>query len=234
MAGTIFQGFSGEYTCVSATPTAPSSGSINTTTGSTFFCVARDYSPSVTAATDNYSNTYSQVGTTVTIGSTGLSVWMCENGTGGTGHKPSVTKSTGDLISFSFFEVTGSLTASSLDGTAGAGLDTSSPFNATVTTGNANDLIITVGGSNGAATTITYTPGAGFTLAGSGVTWATGTNGLALGVMSQNVSATGTYGGNFTQSSGTQAGVITFALKDAGGGGGGATSRPNFSLLGVG
>jgi hypothetical protein len=218
MSGSILQGFSGEFSAVSGTPTAPSSGSISTTTGNHFVCVVVDYSPSVTAITDNFSNTYSQVGSTVTNGSVALSVWLCIAGTGGAGHKPSVTKTTGDALSFSFMEIAGSASASPLDGTVGAGLDSASPYNATVTTANATDLVITIGSSNGAATTVTYTPGTGFTLATGGVTYPTGTNVLSIGVMYQNVSATGTYGGNFTVSSGTACGVITFALKDAAGG----------------
>jgi hypothetical protein len=215
MAGAIAQGFSEEKTLVSNTPTALN-GSITTTTGSTFVCAIRDYSAGISAVTDNFSNTYTQIGSTIAVGSNSLTVWICVNGTGGASHRPTITKTSGDLLSASFFEVTGIVTSSATDGTTGSGLDASSPFNATVTTANATDLVITIGASNGGAATITYTPGAGFTLAGGGTTYATGTNGLSIGVMSQHVVATGTYGGNFTQSSGTSAGVITFALKDAG------------------
>jgi hypothetical protein len=214
-AGAVSQGLFEELAISGGTPTS-TTASINTTTGSTFLIVFRDYTPSVSAVTDNKSNTYTQVGTTVTIGGTGLSVWICVNGTGGSGHKPTITKSNGDFALISFAEITGTATSSATDGTASAALDSSSPFDGTVTTSNANDLIIGIGSTDGAAGTVTYTPGTGFTLI-SGPSNSSGTNALSLGVMTRNPGATGTYGPNFTVNSGSNAAVVTFALKELAG-----------------
>jgi hypothetical protein len=217
-AGAISQGLAEEISYSSGVATSTTGSLTTAATGSTFLIVFRDYSPATTTVTDTKSNSYTQIGSTVTIGSTALSAWLCVNCTGGSGHKPTVTKSSGDLGVVSFSEITGTATASATDGTAGAGLDTSSPFDATVTTTNANDLIVGIGSGDGFTTTITYTPGAGFTLI-TAPSNSSGTNALSLGVMTRNPGATGTYGPNFTVSSGPNAGVITFALKELAGGG---------------
>jgi len=223
MAGAIVQAVKGTLTGVGGSFTALGSAlPSSSTTGHTFIGVVRDYTPSMTDFTDSFSNTYTQVGSTVTIGGTALSVWMCVNGTGGASHTPSIKKTNGDFAAVTFFEVSGTATSSALDGTPGAGLDTGTPFNATVTTANANDFIITIGGSNGATTTINYTAGTGFTT-DANATYTVGTDGLSMGVMTRSVSATGTYGGNFTQSNGSSSGVITFALKEIGGSPGNAS-----------
>lgn len=219
MAGAIATGVAEEITLPSGTPTAIV-GSINSSaTGSTFVCAIRDYSAGITAVTDNKSNTYARLGSALTISSNELDIWICYNGTGGSTHRPTITKSSGDLAAVSFFEITGCATASTLDVVGAAVVDSSSPFNVTVTTTNASDFVVTIGASTGSAATITTTPGAGFTNASVG-NWVTGTNGLGIALMYQNVSSTGTYGGNFTQSSGTSAGVQTFALKQLAAGGG--------------
>src|SRR6185437_12296451 len=103
--------------------------------------VIRAYSPSVTAVTDNFSNSYSLVASQAN-GSTTTYVYLCTNGSGGSTHRPSITQSSGDLASVSFSEITGGATTSLLDGAASTVLDASSPFNVTVTTANAIDLVV--------------------------------------------------------------------------------------------
>jgi hypothetical protein len=213
MPAAFVQGFTEELTAVSNVATS-TSGSINTSATGAFVIWVRDYSPSITTVTDNKGNTYTQIDATTVFGA-GWWLGVCRNGVGGTGHKPLVTKSTGDFFAVGLEEYSG-VDTSALDGTPTVVTDTATPYDSPLTTGNANDLIVTHGASNSVSTTCNYTPGTGFTLA-TGATSTVGTNGLSTGVMTQHVTATGTYGGNFTMSSGSQARVVTFAFKDAGG-----------------
>jgi len=214
----IAQGLSEEHTYNSNVPLA-TTGSLNTSaTGSYFVVVVRAYSPSANTITDTYSNTWTLLGSQAN-GSTTTYVYLgtsAASGTaaGGTSHKVTVSKATGDTASVSFFEVTGAATSSVQDGTLVSNLDAASPFNQTITTTNATDLVIGIGASNSAANPTTYTPGTGFTLASTS-SFTNGANSDTIGVMSQRVTSTGTYGPNFTTSSGTNAAVLTFALKES-------------------
>ena len=208
----ISQGVSAEATIGSNTPTTLTAGINTGATGSSFLIVTCEYSASLTTVTDTFSNSYSLLTSQVT-GSRLLSVYLCTNGSGGTAHKPTLTKSAGDVTACCFGEVTGGATTSLTDGTAGTALDSSSPFNATVTTTNPVDLVITAGSCDGASNPVTYTPGSGFTLH-STMSFTNGANSDSIGIMYQRVTSTGTYGGNFTTSSGTNTAVITFALKE--------------------
>jgi hypothetical protein len=219
----IAQGLAEEHTYGSNTPQA-TTGSLNTSaTGSYFFVVIRAYSPSANTITDTYSNTWTLLGSQAN-GSTTTYVYKGASAGGGTAaggatHKITISKATGDTASMCFFEVTGAATSSVQDGTLASVLDSSSPFNQTITTTNATDLIIGIGASNSAANPTTYTPGTGFTLASTS-SFTNGTNSDTIGVMSQRVTSTGTYGPNFTTSSGTNAAVLTFALKELAAAGG--------------
>jgi hypothetical protein len=214
----IAQGLSEEHTFSSNTPTALT-GSLNTAaTGSYFVVVVRAYSPSANTITDTFSNTWTLLGS-IANGSTTTYVYLgaASGGgpaAGGSTHRPTISKATGDTAAVSFFEVTGAASSSVQDGTLASVLDSSSPFNQTITTTNATDLVIGIGASNSAANPTTYTPGTGFTLASSS-SFTNGTNVDTIGVMSQRVTSTGTYGPNFTTSSGTNAAVLTFALKES-------------------
>lgn len=223
----IAQGLSEEKTFNSNVPTALT-GSLNTSaTGSYFFVVVRAYSPSANTITDTFSNTWTLLGSQAN-GSTTTYMYIGaasdgSPGAGGSTHRPTISKATGDVASVSFFEVTGAASSSVQDGTLASVLDSSSPFNQTITTTNATDLIIGIGASNSAANPTTYTPGTGFSLASSS-SFTNGTNSDTIGVMSQRVTSTGTYGPNFTTSSGTNAAVLTFALKEA-------SSGPSIAVL---
>jgi hypothetical protein len=239
MAGSLAHGTAEEITIPSNTPTAIT-GSINSAaSGSTFVVAIRDYSPSVTVVTDTVggvptANVYARLNSRLTIGGNCLDLWVCYNGAGGSTHRPVITKTSGDLASVSFIEITGVETTSVLDVAGTAALDSSSPFNVTVGTSNAADIILTVGASDGSAATITTTPGVteAFTLSSVG-NWVTGTNGLGIAWMYKNVAATGTYGANFTQSSGSNAGVQTFALKLLSSGSSIAPSAGGLALTGI-
>ena len=217
----LAQGLSEEHTFGSGTPLTLT-GTINTSaTGSYFYCGIRAYSPSANTITDTYANTWTLSGSQAN-GSTTTYVYKgaAANGSpgaGGTSHTVTISKATGDTAVATFFEVTGAATSSVEDGALVSNLDASSPFNQTVTTTNTIDLIIAICASNSSANPTTYTPGSGFSLASSS-SFTNGTNVDTLAVMSQRVTSIGTYGPNFTTSSGTNAAVLTFALKEAGGG----------------
>ena len=217
----IAQGFSEEDTFGSGIPLATTNSLNTSATGSYFIVVIRAYSPSANTITDNYSNTWSLLGSQAN-GSTTTYIYLGASagggtGAGGTGHKPTISKALGDTAAVCFFEITGAATSSVQDGTLVSNLDASSPFDQTITTTNATDLIIGIGASNSAANPTTYTPGAGFLLASTS-SFTNGSNVDTVGVMYQRVTSTGTYGPNFTTSSCTNAAVLTFALKEAGGG----------------
>jgi len=217
----LAQGLAEEHTFGSGIPQSLTGTLTTAATGSYFYVVVRAYSPSANTVTDTYSNTWSLLGSQAN-GSTTTYVYQGASAGGGTaaggaGHTVTISKATGDTASVSFFEVTGAATSTVQDGTLVSNLDAASPFDQTITTTNATDLIIGIGASNSAANPTTYTPGTGFTLS-AGATFSDGTNSDTIGVMSRRVTSTGTYGPNFTTSSGTNAAVLTFALKEAAGG----------------
>jgi type II secretory pathway component HofQ len=196
-------------------------GSITTAaSGSSFLAVIRAYG-SPTGVTDSKGNTYVLVFSTQNTTDTDwLAVYMATNGTGGATHRITASFGAGlNPVILGLIEITGGATSSITD-TSATAFDQASPFGQSITTANANDLILGFFGSNGAATTVTYTAGSGFTMLAAG-TFVTGTDGLSVGVSTQVVSATGTYNPAFTVSSGNKGPTISLALKQLAGGGGG-------------
>lgn len=203
-----------EINVTSGTPTTTTGSATTQASGSSFLIPLRAYGDLYSAVTDSFNNTYTFQGKKQnTSDGDWLHLYLCQNGTGGASHKPKVTVSGTELVSFGLFEVQGAATAS-LDAVSAGVFDSSSPFGDALTTTNAADMVIGLFGSNGAAGTVTYTPGSGFstfTGAGSSI----GTNGLSFGVAYQVVAATGTYNPAFTVSSGNRGPALTIALKAA-------------------
>lgn len=203
----------------SGTPASTTGSATTQASGSSFVIVLRSYGDNYTTVTDTFSNTYTlQRKIQNTSDTDWMHIYLCSNGSGGAGHKPTLTTSSTQQTIIGLHEITGGA-AAILDLVSTGAFDQSSPFGDSVTSTNAADMIVGYFGSNGAATTVTYTPGAGFsTFTSAGFN--TGTDGLSFGVAYQVVAATGTYNPAFTVSSGIRGPAITLALKAAAGGGG--------------
>lgn len=179
--------------------------------------------------TDSEGNTWSNCGATNGGNLTHqLEIFYAQNVVGGT-HDAISVNTTGNganssTMSLVMFEYSGIATASSLDacnGTGGTG-STSPLTSSSVTTTNANDLIV---GGFGEGSDTTWTAGSGYAIENS-------TTRVAF--ETQVVSATGSYQPQISVgTTGTSWTAITAAFKAAAGGGGGGPT-PCFGCLGVG
>lgn len=129
----------------SSVKTVTTSGGSTTASGSDFFVVAAWYnSTTAPVITDSKGNTYTQVGTNVynTTDQTGMAVFRCLNGTGGSGHTFTMTSGAGTYCSICALEVKGSnhTIDQSHQGTAISG--TGPYVSGNITTTNANDVLI--------------------------------------------------------------------------------------------
>lgn len=147
-------------------------GVTSSASGSTFVITVCDPNQNITVS-DSKSNSYTQIGTTLTVGSTKMSMWRCENGTGGASHTATVTWNSGSADgTITFAEITGAQT-SSFDVTAQI-LDTASPYTVTSPTlSQADELAICFVGTDNAP--ISYGESTGFTIyqqeTNSGLYW---------------------------------------------------------------
>lgn len=171
-----------------------------------------------TAVGDNKSNSFSQVGSTLTTGfGIELRRHLCMNGAGGASHIFNIQVTAG-FPSAWMTEVRGAALASALDGNTGQN-DTGTPFTSGTITPTASTnvfllgLIVSASGENPA----TYTPGNGFTNLGvisDGTAFWTGAQAYRI-----VTSTSGSYEASFTGSAGVSStGVLVLALKEAAGG----------------
>jgi hypothetical protein len=122
------------------TTTAATTGS----TGSDFFVVATWYnSTTAPVISDSKSNTWTQVGTNVynSTDQTGMAVFRCLNGTGGSSHTFTMTSGAGTYVSMCVIELknTNHTIDQTHQGTAAAGTTANS---GNITTTNANDCLL--------------------------------------------------------------------------------------------
>ncbi len=189
-------------------------------TGSTFVVDFVWEGAAFSSISDNKSNTYTQVGTEQAFGPGTAKTrrYHCINGAGGTGHQVTVTTGGGQVYMSVFLtELLGVATASAVDGTPGQAADDASPFTASTTTSNADDVLVAFVATNSGANPTTYAESTGFTVqeaVSDGVSFYTGATATRI------VSSAGTYTPSFTQSAGDgdSASVRVTAYKAAGGG----------------
>lgn len=214
-----------------ATPvffTAASGSTAGITTaasGSSFLVyVSTDLNATVSSIQDSKSNSYSQVGTTLTnfLGfGVNACVYLCTNGTGGSGHTATANLSASADGEIYFVEILNGATASIVDALSSAfwNDDSATPFTSNnVVTANATDLLLafTITGSSSGTETLTW--GNSFTQVVA--------DGSALrftgGIAKRLVTSTGTYTSSFTAAGAgtTEAATAVIALKDGSGGGG--------------
>lgn len=200
----------------------PSSSSSITTqaSGSSFVGVQLSFGPDATSVfSDNKGNTFNLIGTASTglLGGMYAAIYLCINGTGGTGHVGSInwtyTGGNSGFVMGALIEILGGATSGLLDQIAAWFDDTSSPYiSNSITTANANDLLIAVAATEVASGTEVLTWGNSFTaLEAQGN--AAGTTG---GVATRLVSATGTYNSSVTSTLSTETVSIIFSLKAGG------------------
>lgn len=179
---------------------------------------------SVSSIADSKSNSYTLVASALTgwLSATNSAIYLCTNCTGGSGHTATLNLSGSTQAEIYLVEVTGGATASLVDATPSTfwNDDTASPFTSnSLTSSNANDLLLAFTNTNG-NTTDTFTWGNSFTQVTADGNPAHFTGGVAKRV----VSSTGTYNSTFTSSGGTsEAASALISLKASGGGGGGCT-----------
>ena len=187
-------------------------GVASSASGSTFVITVSDPNQSITVG-DNKGNTYTQIGTTLTAGSTKLSMWRCENGTGGSGHTATVTWTSGTSDGvITFAEITGAA-AASFDVTAQA-FDNTNPYTVTSPTlSQAAELAICFVGTDNAP--ISYAESTGFTIyqqeTNSGLYW---TSAALYKIVAATTALTPSFSGI---GSGFNVGVFIATFKEASG-----------------
>ncbi len=198
---------------------------INTAATGSSFLIFVAYSATTMTVSDNKGNTanYVQVGSSL-INFLGLAVdaaiYLCTNGTGGSGHTASATMTGGASIADIYLiEITGGALASLVDAISSAFWNDStvSPYASNVAaTAHAIDLLLgfTVTASVSGTESITWLNS--FTQVSADGNSAQFTGGIAKRV----VSSTGNYSVSFTSSGAgtTEAATALIALKDASGG----------------
>ena len=119
-----------------------------TTTGNIIVVVVASGAPSGTLAThntptDNKGNTYTAGPTLAnSVPGSRLSIFYCENATGGAGHQVTATLSAANDMSMHILEISGAATSSSVDGSNTANTTAANLTTGSITTTNANDILI--------------------------------------------------------------------------------------------
>lgn len=203
--------------------TATTAGVTTAASGSSFVIFLNDSGSGTRSVSDNKSNTYTQIGVTGSFfgGASNTSVWLKINGAGGTGHTATGTLTGGTFLEVHGpFEITGGALASLVEAFPATmwNDDTATPFTSnSVTTANADDLLLsfTATGTSSGTETLTYANGFVPVTADGNSAQFSGGVAKRVGV------APGTYFSQFTSAgAGTTEALITvIAFKSAAGGG---------------
>lgn len=197
--------------------------------GSTFIIGAVCNNSEFSSVADSKSNVYTLIGAAQTFDSAGgVRLYYCQNGTGGASHTATLNVTSSAAHTVFFVEITGGLTSGILDQNNRAN-DTSSPFASPgITTTQADEILISILGGNSGSNPATHAESTGFTIdetVTNGTTFYTGC------IASRVVSSTGTYNSSFTETGGTNTGVIIASFKAAAGGGAGLEIPRNIALI---
>jgi len=193
--------------------------------GSNFyvFITAQPSSFAATPITDSKSNTYTQVGTTLTNAGSSLEsrVYKCENGTGGASHTWTVSLTSTTYAALMAVELTGMALTSSVE-QQGRQEDNATPFvTPSVTTTQANQIILAACFEDSSGTTSAETWGGSFTNSDLIEELTNAGTGVASGLVAKAVTSAGSYQGSLTISgvtvNSTNMHIIT--VKEASGGG---------------
>jgi hypothetical protein len=212
----------GVHSITTTGTTSKTTTGVNTAaSGSTFVILVAWNRPIALSGTptDNKSNTYTLRGARLDNFAFDLSLaaYVCENGTGGTGHTANAQWGSDAAGSVGFFEIPGVL-AASFDN-IWTGNATASPFNA-VTTGTfaqADTLVLGVCSSNSSTNPANASESTGFALVEESTN---GASFFLLHAYEKTVAATTALTPSFTVGGGTAAGELVLAFKLGAGGGG--------------
>lgn len=199
--------------------TSVTTAAINTAgSGRTFLVVASD-AGDMSTPTDNKSNTYTALGSGNSNAGNLLRAWICVNGTGGSGHQATGTKSSAGYPSMLLLEISGALTSGANDsGAYNQGGDDFTPYTLTTTGASlaqADNLVVGAFTHNNSGTT-DATVGSPFTMVGQE---SDSTQYWPLAVASRNTSATDPVTVSFERTNpGMQTGLLIIVIKSAAGG----------------
>ena len=184
-----------------------------------------------TSITDSKSNTYTQIGTEISNGSTGANyrarLYYKENGTGGSSHTATINLSTAEVVTILFAEITGALTSSALDQSDGR-RDTSSPFTlaAGLSTAQADELLLSfLGGVSGSNPATHAESGLGSSTVQSGAEETDGSQFWTGAIATAVKSSTGTFNPSWTESGNTTDSAVFLATFKASAAGGSTTTK---------
>jgi len=191
---------------------------INTAaSGRTFLVISSD-TGDMSDPTDNYDNTYIPCGSGNSNAGNQLRAWICVNGTGGTGHQVTGTKSSAGYPVMMLLDIPGALTSGAHD--SGAYNQTGDDFTSfDITTSGASlaqaDNLVIAAFTHGATGTTTASVASPFTMVGqemdTGHYW-------PLAVASGNVNSTDPVTASFTREGANQTGLLIVVIKSAAGG----------------
>lgn len=221
MAGAFVQSTTGNAV---TSPTVTTAFASATTGTNLIFVVTSDDSgltTSVTAVTDNKSNTYTKI--LHVAGTSSMSVWYAKNIAGGSGHTVSVTWNEANTgrCAVAAQELSGLDTTAPLDkSTSATGTSTAPSSGASAATVQADELVCGALSYGGTVTTTTL--GSGYTNLGKVDVANTG-----VAAESKVVAATGAQTATFTLAASRTwlAAVVTFKAAGGGGGGGGGSPK---------
>lgn len=176
-----------------------------------------------TSITDSKSNSYTQIGTEQTIGGFKARLYYVENATGGSSHTFTLTTGGGNIFGTVLaLEVIGGATASSLD-QSNQQTDSASPFTSpSITTTNANDILVSACMSDGIANPMDFAESTGFTV---NITRNSGASFYPMALGTRIVSSTGSYNSSWTTASGANAAVFIASFKELAGAGAAVKAR---------
>jgi len=184
-----------------------------------------------TSIVDSKSNTYTQIGTEISNGSTGANykarLYYVENGTGGSSHTATVNLNTAEVVTILFAEITGALTSGALDQSDGR-RDTTSPFGlaAGLTTVQANELLLSfLGGVSGNNPATHAETCLGSSTIQSGAEETDGSQFWTGAIATAIKSSTGTFNPSWTESGNTTDSVVFLATFKAAASGGTTTQK---------
>lgn len=188
-------------------------------TGSTFIAFMMWEGATFTSIADSKSNTWSLLGSEQAFGpgSARCRMYSCVNGTGGASHTVTLTTGAGSIYASLFLlELLGVATSSAQDGTTQQGTDSASPYTRSITTTNADDVLIAGISTNSGTNPSSLSESSGFTIQQEQTN---ATIQYTGGIATRIVSAIDTYTPSFTQTGGAStSGMILVAFKAAAGG----------------
>ena len=180
---------------------------IDATAYTKFYVVVFFDTGSFVSFADSHSNTYTQVGTEATsINGAKVRRYLCESGVGDASHTFTLNITPAGSIVVFPIAITGAA-ATALDQAATPNDDSASPYvSNSVTTTQANELLVSCTCDEGGSAGTTHTEGTGFTVL---TEYTDGTSMNTSCIATRSVSSTGSYNSSFTLGAAVSASLVT-------------------------